>query len=141
MKKLILAVLAVTTFTGAVIDTALAQSQCRVRCGYNSNSGENCSDQLGFMKRVYPAEVLGIDNSDRVWITEFCPGSSVLRSEGNAAYLRTTIAANDVLVEKLLEKGYRAEDVIAVRMMGDDTINLYVHVDGGNGGRSLTSIL
>jgi hypothetical protein len=51
----------------------------------------------------------------------------MMRSEGNAAYLRPTIARNAVLVNALMRKDYRPEDVFAVQMMGDDTINLYVH--------------
>jgi hypothetical protein len=125
MNKFALAAIAVTTVTALVVP-ALAQSQCRIRCGYDS-SVDNCGEQLGYMKRVYPAQVLGIDNTDRVWVTEFCPSSDILSSDGNAAYLRTSIADNEVLVAELFDEGYRPEDVVAVRMMGDDTINLYVH--------------
>lgn len=98
------------------------------QCGHEgSSSPERCGDQLGHLKRVYPAEVLGIDNGYRVWITELCPTSDLMRSDGNAAYLRTAIADNDVLVDALKGKGYFSDDVFAVKMMGDDTISLYVH--------------
>jgi hypothetical protein len=86
-----------------------------------------CGDQLGVLKRVMPAEVLGVDDSYRVWVTEFCSSHTLMRSEGNAAYLRTSIAKNDVLTDVLAEKGFHADDVYAVKMMGDDTINLFVH--------------
>lgn len=87
----------------------------------------SCGDQLGVLKRVLPAEVLGVNNSYRVWVTEFCPSSSLMRADGNAAYLRTAIAKNGVLTEMLTRHGYNANDVFAVKMMGEDTINLYVH--------------
>ncbi len=131
MNKFALAALAVTTIAATVVVPALAQSNCRIRCGYES-SVDNCGDQLGYMKRVYPAQVQGIDDSHRVWVTEFCQGSELLSSNGNAAYLRPTIAQNDVLVAVLSDKGFFPEDVIAVRMMGDDTINLYVHTGSSN---------
>ena len=142
MNKFALAALAVTTIAATVVVPAFAQSNCRIRCGYDSNV-DNCGDQLGYMKRVYPEQVQGVDDSYRVWVTEFCQGSELLSSNGNAAYLRPTIAQNDVLVSVLSDKGFFPEDVIAVRMMGDDTINLYVHtgspstaslMSGGGGG-------
>jgi hypothetical protein len=147
MNKFALAALAVATITATVVP-ALAQSNCRIRCGYE-RSVDNCGELLGVMKRVYPAQVQGIDNTDRVWVTEFCPSSDILSSDGNAAYLRTTIAQNDVLVAELFEEGYRPEDVVAVRMMGDDTINLYVHrfdtsaslIGGGGGHRRTVNVL
>ena len=86
-----------------------------------------CGDQLGVLKRVMPAEVLGVDSHYRVWVTEFCTNETLMRSDGNAAYLRTAIAQNDVLTDVLTERGFHADDVYAVKMMGDDTINLYVH--------------
>lgn len=131
MNKLTVAALAAFTLTSSSILPALAQStDCpRQQCGHEQ-SEPYCGDQLGALKRVFPAEVLGIDDSYRVWITEFCPSSSLMRSDGNAAYLRTSIAKNDVLTEMLTQRGYHADDVFAVKMMGDDTINLFVHEFG-----------
>ncbi len=129
-KPIIAAALAVATLTAASILPALALSRipCTANyCGEQKNSPESCGEQLGHLKRVYPAEVEGVDDEYRVWITEFCPGEDLMRSEGNAAYLRTTIADNDVLVEMLQRKGHVPDDVYAVKMMGDDTISLYVH--------------
>lgn len=128
MNKLAVAALAAFTLTSSSILPALAQStDCpRQRCGHEQSEPE-CGDQLGVLKRVYPAEVLGIDDSTRVWITEFCTSSTLMRSDGNAAYLRTAIGDNDVLTEVLSQRGFHPDDVYAVKMMGDDTINLYVH--------------
>ena len=128
MNKLAMAAFAAAALTSASVLPAFAQANnpnCRIRC--EEPEPERCGDQLGHLKRVFPAEVLGVDNHHRVWVTEFCPTSDLMRSDGNAAYLRTSIAQNDVLVDMLDEKGYHADDVFAVKMMGDDTISLYVH--------------
>ena len=126
MNKLALAALAFTLTSSSILPS-IAQDNCTHRQCRDEQSEPSCGDQLGALKRVYPAEVRGIDDSHRVWITEFCTGHSLMRSDGNAAYLRTSIAQNDVLVDVLDDKGYHAEDVFAVKMMGDDTINLFVH--------------
>ncbi|MDB5542290.1 MAG: hypothetical protein JWQ89_4017 [Devosia sp.] len=106
------------------LDTPCGDAQCGQD---NSSATSQCGDELGHLKRVFPADVLDIDNGYRVWITEICPTSDLMRSDGNAAYLRTAIADNGVLVEALEQKGYFSDDVFAVKMMGDDTIGLYVH--------------
>lgn len=132
MTKLALAAtFAVAMLTSFSVAPANAQ---RLPCTSNQcgesdtpSSPDNCGDELGHLKRVFPAEVLGIDNGYRVWITELCPTSELMRSDGNAAYLRTAIADNEVLVDALEGKGYFSDDVFAVKMMGDDTISLYVH--------------
>lgn len=87
----------------------------------------DCSAQYGHLKRVLPAQVAGIDDSYRVWVTPVCVGGELMRAEGNAAHLRTTISDNEVLTEALFRKNFGPDNVFAVKMMGDDTINLYVH--------------
>ncbi len=133
MNKLILAVTALATLTSISTLPASAQST-RVPCTANycgetggGSSDTSCDEQLGHLPRVMKPEVAGVSDERRVWVTELCPAFSMMRSEGNAAYLRTTIAENDVLVDALGRKAYKPEDVFAVRMMGDDTITLYVH--------------
>ena len=123
------AIVMLTSFASAPVNAQTQDSTCtHAQCGQESSSTpDRCGDQLGHLKRVFPAEVRGIDNHYRVWVTEFCPTADLMRSDGNAAYLRTTIAQNDVLVDVLSDKGYFASDVFAVRMMGEDTISLYVH--------------
>lgn len=135
MNKWILALSAIATLTSvSSVSTIPAKAQAapptycpQQRCPENGGSSTSCDAQLGYLRQVYKPEVAGIDDDHRVWVTELCSNFSMLRNEGNAAYLRTTIAANDVLVEALGRKDYRPEDVFAVQMMGDDTINLYVH--------------
>lgn len=138
MSKLTLAtavaVLALTSFSAmptqaqsqvTEVDTPCGSTNCEG--GGSSPDTTSCGDQLGVLKRVMPAQVLGVNNSYRVWVTEFCQSSSLMRSDGNAAYLRTAIAKNGVLNEVLQQHGFQVTDVFAVKMMGDDTINLYVH--------------
>jgi len=137
MSKLALAtavaVLTLTSFSAmptqaqdrVLIDTQCGSTNCEG--GGSSPDTTSCGDQLGVLKRVMPAQVLGVNNSYRVWVTEFCQSSSLMRSDGNAAYLRTAIAKNGVLNEVLQQHGFQVTDVFAVKMMGDDTINLYVH--------------
>ncbi len=124
------AVAMLTSFSAA--PTQAQQVQLDTPCGQAScpeggSSSEPCGDQLGHLSRVYPAEVRGVDDASRVWVTEFCVGTSLMRADGNAAYLRTAIAKNGVLTEALSRSGFHADDVFAVKMMGDDTINLFVH--------------
>lgn len=134
MNKLFLAFAAVATLTSFATLPVNAQQQDPRPCtfkpcpGGNGGGGsDNCDSYLGHLRQVMKPEVAGIDNSYRVWVTELCPSFGMLRNEGNAAYLRPTIAANEVLVEALARKDHRLDDVFAVQMMGDDTINLYVH--------------
>lgn len=136
MTKLALAatfaVLTLTSFSALPTQAQTRQPQIDTQCGQANCEGSSpdttsCGDQLGVLKRVLPAEVLGVNNSYRVWVTEFCPSSSLMRSDGNAAYLRTAIAKNAVLKQVLQQHGFHADDVFAVKMMGEDTINLYVH--------------
>ena len=129
MTKLALAAtFAVAMLTSLSAIPANAQRCTANYCGDQPSAPEPyCGDQLGVLKRVMPAEVLGVDSHYRVWVTEFCTSETLMRSDGNAAYLRTAIAKNDVLTDVLAERGFHADDVYAVKMMGDDTINLYVH--------------
>ncbi len=140
MTKLALAAtFAAAMLTSLSVIPANAQSNnpprttvpCTANCGDQGGGGvpadPDCGGQIGALKRVLPAQVLGVDDEYRVWVTEFCLSSSLMRSDGNAAYLRTAIADNDVLADVLTRHGYHPEDVFAVKMMGDDTINLYVH--------------
>jgi hypothetical protein len=134
MNKLILALSAIATLTSASAFSAIpaaaqqAAPCTALQCGHtNGGGGSSCDSQFGYLKQVYKPEVAGIDDERRVWVTPLCADFAGLRNEGNAAYLRTTIAANDVLVDVLRSKGFFPEDVYGVKMMGDDTIHLYVH--------------
>lgn len=86
-----------------------------------------CQDHLGGLKRIDPAELASVVDPQRVWVTEYCVNHSVLPSEGNAAGGRAAISDNDAMVTALRRKGYSPNDVFAIKMMGDDTVTLYVH--------------
>lgn len=86
-----------------------------------------CQDQLGVLKRIDPAELASVVDPQRVWVTEYCTNHSVLPSEGNAGGRREAISDNDAMVTALRQKGYSPSDVYAIKMMGDDTVTLYVH--------------
>lgn len=120
-----LAAVALTSFT------TIAQAQVLTHVpnypGKPTPSTVNCDSHLGYMRRVYPEQVQGIDTHYRVWVTELCDSFGMLRSEGNAEYLRRHIAENPVLRRALGQKAYSSDDVFAVKMMGDDTIQLFVH--------------
>lgn len=89
----------------------------------------SCGSELGFLRRVSQGQVMGIDDSTQVWVTEICAGSELgmLRNEGNAGKLRQAIASNDAIMQRLGQMAYTEQDVIAVKMMGDNTIQLYVY--------------
>ena len=113
MNKLtVAATLAITLTSSSILPSlAVAQECIRGQCR-EVQSEPYCGDQLGILKRVYPAEVLGVDDGHRVWVTEVCVGHTLMRSDGNAAYLRTTIAKNDVLTGVLADHGFHADDVL-----------------------------
>ena len=135
MQKLLLAaMIAATTLTSLLPTMSTAQdnnpSTARPPRHEDKPSSDNkCGTKLGYLRQVFPEQIAVIDTDYRVWVTEICLNSEygLLRSQGNAGKLRGAIADNEVLVGVLDGKAYGPEDVVGVRMMGDDTINLYVH--------------
>ena len=126
IKITLIAALAAVTLTSLVAAPAFAQKQRREN-EKRYDTEVSCGAQFGTLRRVFPEEVAGITDEVRVWVTPVCESGDVMSSDGNAVYLRPTIAENEALVAALQLKDYRPEDVFAVHMMGDDTINLYVH--------------
>ena len=127
MNKLALSTLAILALS---IVPSMAMQIPSTHPGPQGGSHTSCDGNLGYLKRVYPAQIEGVDQTTKVWVTELCSAFEGLRADGNADYLRPTIAQNDVLVSVLGSKAYGPDDVYAVQMMGDDTINLYVrHFD------------
>ena len=125
IKLTLIAALAAVTLTSLVVAPAFAQKRQDTEKRYDPEV--SCGVQFGTLRQVFPDEVAGITDEVRVWVTPICESDELMRSDGNAAYLRPTIAENEVLVDALQLKDYLPDDVFAVRMMGDDTINLYVH--------------
>ena len=129
MKTIKLATLALLVLAPVTALPASAQVLIDTPSGYPESPGTSvsCDAGIGTMKRVYPAQIAGVSEGTKVWVTELCSSFEGLRSDGNASYLRPSIAQNKVLVGALGSKAYGPDDVFAVQMMGDDTINLYVH--------------
>lgn len=121
------AAVALTAFAAPAMAQQQTPGKDREPPRYTKSVDHDCGAQFGHLRRVLPAQVAAIDDDYRVWVTPVCMGSDLLRNTGNAAYLRPTIAANEVLVDALFDKNFGPDDVFAVKMMGDDTINLYVH--------------
>lgn len=86
----------------------------------------DCSDQLGYLRRVYTSELDAVRDYTQVWVTPICAGDHVFRSEGNAGALRGAIADNEAMLIALGEQAFRPEDVVGVRMTGEDKVTLYV---------------
>lgn len=88
-----------------------------------------CANELGMLRRVYTEQIDGIFDESEVTVTPVCSGEDygVMRNDGNAGALRQSIAMNDATAAALADANFRPEDVIAVRMTGDDSVILYVH--------------
>lgn len=120
---------AVALATLVALPVLPANAQRKPYDNYPEGVSTTCGSEIGFMRRVYASEVADVEDDNNVWVTELCPGEEMgaLRNEGNAGKLRGAIADNEVIMDKLERRGYTEDDVLAVRMMGEDTINLYVY--------------
>ncbi|HEV7276309.1 MAG TPA: hypothetical protein VGN80_08480 [Devosiaceae bacterium] len=88
----------------------------------------SCTEELGHLRRVYATELAAIDHPNKVWVTPICVNlDSVFRTDGNAGSLRAAIAANPAIQYALAAKDFRPEDVVGVRMTGEDKGTIYVH--------------
>ncbi|MHB1109032.1 MAG: hypothetical protein ACYCZU_01745 [Devosia sp.] len=89
----------------------------------------SCRNELGYLRRVYENELDRIEDANRVWVTPVCMGEDfgLIRNEGNAGALRARIAGSDAMMRALRGKDFRPDDVVGVRMTGEDTVILYVH--------------
>lgn len=136
LKHTILATLTLATLAISPVPVltgpALAQPNCtHSRCPPTDNPGTTyrCTDQLGYLRRVYEDELEVIDNPDYVSIFPICSTESygIFRTEGNAGSLREAIADNDAMTEALFLKNFGPEDVVGVRMTGPASLILFVH--------------
>lgn len=115
-----------------VASSAFAQRCHRgATCGdYPKPSTYSCSSELGYLRRVYEEELDAVSDPHYVSVVAVCQGEDygALRSEGNAGALRQAIADNDAMTEALFVKGdFRPEDVVGIRMTGEEKVILYVH--------------
>ena len=91
-----------------------------------STSTYTCGNELGYLRRVYEEQVDGIADAS---IVAVCDGEDFgfMRSEGNAGAIRQHLADNEAVMDALDLTNFRVDDVIAVRMTGDDSAIIYVH--------------
>jgi hypothetical protein len=97
--------------------------------GSGGSSTYSCTNDLGLLRRVYEEQLDAIDNPLHVSVVPVCMGEDygVMLTDGNAGALRQAIASNDAIVDALGDRNFLSEDVVGVRMTGDDTVILYVH--------------
>ena len=88
-----------------------------------------CEEQLGHLRRVFEEELKQVREANHVGIVTVCMGEDfgMMRSAGNAGALRSGIANNPALRQALADKAFRPDDVVGIRMTGDDKVLLYVH--------------
>ena len=137
LKLTLAAALSATALIAAplpvITGEALAQRQpCTAgpNCpGGGPSSTYECSDQLGYLRRVYEEELEVIDDPDYVAVVPICMNEDVgiFRTDGNAGSLRTVIADNDAMMEALVDAAFGSDDVVGVRMTGEYKVILYVH--------------
>lgn len=120
MSKTLLAVLLAVGLSTAAVPVAYATA-------LPIEDDDVCQDHLGALNRVDAADLAGVTDPQRVWVTEYCKNHSILPDGGNAGGRRAAIADNDAMVSALRRAGYSANDVFAIKMMGGDAVTLYVH--------------
>jgi hypothetical protein len=126
----VIATSAVPVTTGAALAQArpcTAGAQCPPSEG--GSSTYSCTSPISHLRRVYEDELEVIDNPQYVSIMPICETETygVFRSTGNAGALRSVIADNEAMMEALFRKEFTAEDVVGVRMTGEDKVILFVH--------------
>ena len=138
LKQTILALASLATLSTAILpattSSALAQ---RIPCtaspngcgehGRGGDSYEECTAPLTHLRRVYEEELEAIDNPVNVTIVPICLGADgMFRNDGNAGTLRLAIADNEALMEALFRGNFGSDDVIGIRLVGEDKAVVYV---------------
>ena len=138
LKQTILALASLTTLSVAIIPAttapALAQRVICINdvCGEPGRPGggdsyDECTAPLTHLRRVYEEELGAIDNPVNVTIVPICLGADgMFRNDGNAGTLRLAIADNEALMEALFRGNFGSDDVVGIRLVGDDKAIVYV---------------
>ena len=136
LKLSVLAAFSVAALTIAplpVISGAAYAQRCSPNATYcppsQAATTDSCKSELGHLRRVYEEQLEVIEDPLLVSIVPVCLGESygVMRADGNAGALRQTIADNDAMMEALFDKNFRYDDVIGIRMTGEESVILFVH--------------
>lgn len=135
LKHIALAALSISMFSVAplpvITGEALAQ-RCTAGANYcpkSPGTTYDCTTDLGYLRRVYEEELEEVENPNRVAVVPVCMGESygVMRSDGNAGALRSAVADNDAMTKALFLKNFGPDDVVGIRMTGEESVILYVH--------------
>jgi hypothetical protein len=95
---------------------------------------QTCSDKLTQLGRVTAREIEGVVDGHKVHVVPICDTTTnhsltqpeqAFLSRGNIQGLLPVIGANDVLVSKLDQSGYKTDDVLGVQYASNATL-LYV---------------
>ena len=123
--KTLLAILAASVALSAVAANAAVVTHKPTK-PVPSVSTYNCSNDLGYLRRVYEEQ---IDDILEVSIVPICEDDDygLMRSDGNAGAIRNRIAENDDIMYALDGADYGIDDVVGVRMTGDYKAIIYVH--------------
>lgn len=116
-------------------DTPGGGSNCTAICGTPDVAlNKDCSDNLAKLKHISGRDILAIDEQ-RIHIMPVCDTAnnhSLTQAQlpflqrGNVDGLRTSIESNPILMGKLSERGYDANDVLGI-LLGSNAAVLYVH--------------
>jgi hypothetical protein len=127
---------AVSTFAAlAVVLTTLPVMAQQQRPNYPPEqrraSTYVCGSEIGHLPRVYPEQIEAVTDQNNVWVNVICADAPIAqwRGEGNADRLMVALEANDVIVAELGSRDLLTEDIVAVRMTGEETVLLYVLSD------------
>lgn len=129
MSKLSAAAIAVLSALAITPVTAPMAQSTQPPSTYEPTPETSCADPLGYLRRVYERELDGVSDPGRVWVRPICDGEEVgsLRHAGNAGALRARIADNDAMMQALDRTNFLPEDVVGVKMTGEDSLILFVH--------------
>lgn len=88
-----------------------------------------CGNDMGYLRRVYEEQIDQIFDEQQVSIVPICENEDygLMRSEGNAGAIRQHLAANEAVSDALQTANFLVEDVVGVRMTGEDSAIIYVH--------------
>ena len=139
MKKLPLilaALVAITSFGGVSAITATSAYALSIKGPIGGRvpgrypnqevKKDDCGGELGYLRRVYEEEIDFVVDAS---IVAVCEGDDygLMRSDGNAGAIRQHLADNGDIMDALVAANFRVEDVVGVRMTGDDSAVIYVH--------------
>jgi hypothetical protein len=87
-----------------------------------------CKNDMGHLRRVYEEDLDIVTNPNEVSVIPVCGGEyGLMRADGNAGALRQHIATNEAIMDALGDANYFSDDVVGVRMTGDESVIIYVH--------------